>query len=359
MRSIPVEVGRQLGSWTVLEADVPYNGKLGLRVRCVCGAEAVRLKRNLLSGDSTSCGKCGSRKGLPGNPKTPVKVGREFGSWTVIEVAGLTGSDRHQKVGVRCACGTEAVRDLRSLIEERSTSCGKCGSRSGTGSGNPKTEVKIGDEFGRWVVIGLEPSRNGQQRVKVRCVCSLKTEGVRYLASLRKGLLGDDVKGGSTSCGCYRREFMQERDVKHGLARAGKVHPLYVVWLGCMNRCHNENDSRYADYGAQGVMVWEPWHDPVRFVRDVEREIGLRPDISSPHEWSLDRLNNLKGYEPGNVAWSTPDQQSRNRRNVIRRVLACECGVGIEVVGQVSWWRCLSCGQEHVVLREDQRRKMK
>ena len=124
-----------------------------------------------------------------------------------------------------------------------------------------------------------------------------------------------------------------------------------------MYRCYKQDDPNYPNYGARGITVWQPWHDVARFIRDVEQEIGPRPEWTRPNEFTLDRLNNVLGYQPGNIAWSTPDQQSRNRRTVIQRTLACECGVGIKVVGQVSWWQCLSCGQAHVVLPEDQRRR--
>jgi hypothetical protein len=354
MRSILVDVGQQFGEWTVLESDVPYKGSLGLRVKCACGREETRGKHQILRGKSTSCGHPGSRTGLPGPPRIPVEVGEQLGNWTVLEV-DVPYSTAKLGLRVKCACGREAIREKRSIVEGLSMSCGRC-ANSPRHAGASKSEVSVGDKFGRWTVTGTADSgKGGMQRVEVRCSCDKQTEAVRYLASLRKGLVNG--KGGSTSCGCYRGEALAERSFKHGLSRAGNRHPLYAVWYGMMQRCHNENDSRYPEYGGSGIRVWKPWHDPARFVQDVEKEIGPRPEITRSHEWSIDRLNNLLGYQPGNIAWSTPDQQSRNRRNVMRRTLACECGVGVRVVGQVSWWECLACGQEHVVLREDQRRR--
>src|SRR5579872_1340141 len=193
---------------------------------------------------------------------TQVEVGQQFWSWTLLE----TEIKHNGRAGlrVRCACGAESVRDRRTVISGASKSCGRCGGRSGH-AGYPRAAVAVGDVFGRWTVIGPAPTSSyGQQRVQVRCECG--TEAIRELASLRNGR--------STSCGCYRSEFMTERDVTHGFARTGQKNPLYVAHSGIMQRCYNEQNKAYRRYGGRGIKLWQPWHDVERFVRDVEAEIG-------------------------------------------------------------------------------------
>ena len=86
-----------------------------------------------------------------------------------------------------------------------------------------------------------------------------------------------------------------------------KSAPEYRVWLHLRGRCNNHNDAAYRHYGGRGIRVCKEWDNYPQFLADV----GRRP--SSLH--TLDRLDNDKGYEPGNCAWTTRTQQARNRRS--------------------------------------------
>ena len=90
---------------------------------------------------------------------------------------------------------------------------------------------------------------------------------------------------------------------KHGLSRT----PEYQAWKNAVDRCHNPSHRAYKNYGARGIMVCPEWRDDVRAFVDF---IGNRPDAN--HE--LDRIDNAKGYEPGNVRWATISENLRNTR---------------------------------------------
>lgn len=95
----------------------------------------------------------------------------------------------------------------------------------------------------------------------------------------------------------------------HGLTVGGKP-PEYFVWSEMIRRCHNQKHPRYADYGGRGVHVCDAWRG--NFAAFIEH-VGWRP---SP-ELTLDRIDNNRGYEPGNIRWVTYSEQNKNRRNVI------------------------------------------
>lgn len=98
--------------------------------------------------------------------------------------------------------------------------------------------------------------------------------------------------------------------IKHGLWKTKE----YNTWQHMKGRCYNPNHFRYPQYGAKGVTVYKEWVDSFEsFIKYV----GFAP---SPKH-TLDRYPNKKGnYEPGNVRWATPTEQSRNtkkNRNII------------------------------------------
>lgn len=99
---------------------------------------------------------------------------------------------------------------------------------------------------------------------------------------------------------------------KHGETSDGGRHwtTEYTAWKEMKRRCTSNPESRYfKDYVGRGIDVCPQWRDDfVRFLADV----GRRP--SSRH--SLDRINNDRGYEPGNVRWATKSEQNRNTRVV-------------------------------------------
>lgn len=94
------------------------------------------------------------------------------------------------------------------------------------------------------------------------------------------------------------------------LAVARKLRiPFYIynLFIAMHSRCNDSNNKDFPDYGGRGISVCPEWGDILEFYK----YIGERPDS----DMSLDRIDNSRGYEPGNVRWATWVEQARNRRS--------------------------------------------
>ena len=98
-------------------------------------------------------------------------------------------------------------------------------------------------------------------------------------------------------------------NIKHG--NHGSL--TYSRWKSMMQRCNTPSATNYRYYGARGVTVCSAWHDFQNFLSDM----GECPDKSL----TLDRIDNTKGYEPGNCRWATKTAQNRNRSHCVELTL--------------------------------------
>ena len=91
--------------------------------------------------------------------------------------------------------------------------------------------------------------------------------------------------------------------IRHGQSTRQRKSPTYMSWQAMLVRCLRPYHVAYPRYGGAGITVCEKWRDFKAFYADVgDRPIGT----------SIDRIDNTKGYEPGNVRWATPVEQMRN-----------------------------------------------
>lgn len=131
---------------------------------------------------------------------------------------------------------------------------------------------------------------------------------------------------------------MTDRRVTHGDTRGGARPCLYRIWDGMRRRCHRVGDPAYAYYGARGIVVCTRWRDSYAAFK---ADVGDRP--SAEHQ--LDRIDNDRGYEPGNVRWVTSIVNMRNR-TCTRRVTAWG-----ETKTLMEWVQDQRCTTSYHVLR--------
>lgn len=97
-------------------------------------------------------------------------------------------------------------------------------------------------------------------------------------------------------------------------------------WRKMIARCENPAHADYRRYGARGIRVCPQWRDPLAglqaFAEFVVNQLP-RPDgmtieavlaARGREALSLDRIDNDGHYQPGNLRFATPMQQSANQR---------------------------------------------
>ena len=158
----------------------------------------------------------------------------------------------------RCQCGREAHVRARELLDGKSKSCRSCAARLKALALPPEARVAV--------------ARRASSAAAVALAARVETDPLR------------------TQFGAHT------------------VKAISNTGAGAKQRCTNPNSAAYADYGGRGIEFRFP---SVRaFAEWVLLNIGPKP--TEVH--SLDRIDNTRHYEPGNLRWATRSEQARNKR---------------------------------------------
>lgn len=117
------------------------------------------------------------------------------------------------------------------------------------------------------------------------------------------------------SCGCFIGVTPKNKTKStHSLSR----HPIYKLWKGIKTRCYNKNRADYKYYGGRGVYLSDEFiNDFLIFYNYVCALPGY--DNREELNLTLDRIDNMKGYERNNLRWATKTEQcyNQNRKDPI------------------------------------------
>jgi len=101
------------------------------------------------------------------------------------------------------------------------------------------------------------------------------------------------------SCGCLAKT----NAVKHNAIGTRE----YITWTNIKARCTNPNNNSYHNYGGRGITVCDKW---LKSFENFYEDMGI-----CPKGFSIERVNNDKGYNKDNCIWASSKTQSMNRRS--------------------------------------------
>lgn len=168
----------------------------------------------------------------------------------------------------------------------------------------------VGTKVGELTVIGWAQRFKPDDRSRgwhpvVRCSCGREGPVDR----------GNFKRGASTRCDvCAKKAAARKRYWKYEAAMADAAHRERLLnrLSAAINRCHSPGNRVYKHYGGRGIHVCSEWReDKAAFLRYVQTLPGW--DIPA---LDMDRADNDRGYEPGNIRFATKAQSAANKRRV-------------------------------------------
>lgn len=154
-------------------------------------------------------------------------------------------------------------------------------------------------------IKGNSPIMTGKTTIFVYQIVGVRPNGFKTYCSPNGRIVG------------YSESYVQSHTMRSfGFFLMHIPTKLKAVYYNLLQRCFNQKNPGYRNYGGRGITVCNEW----------------RNDINSFIKWSLnngyadglqiDRINNNGNYEPNNCRYVIPKVNLNNRRTNVRLNLA-------------------------------------
>lgn len=156
-------------------------------------------------------------------------------------------------------------------------------------------EDLVGKRFGRLTITELAEPKTypcGTTHRHWLCRCDCGNITIVSQSHLKTG----EVK----SCGCLNDERIRAPRVTNSHKR------IHRIWKGMKDRCLNPNYHSYSRYGGRGITICDEW------INDSNAFEKWAVSNGYSDEFSIDRIDNDKGYSPDNCRWVDRITQQNN-----------------------------------------------